>query len=210
MVTRMSADKQKSREDTNAVEGEQRPAKPEPRFSRAAVTYIDALLEIQRERFEREANGADTRRTLAAMAQGLNLPSKGQYFAEGDNFIGTGWSELGHRRDGTAFRWMGRIGTLLLPLDLSRGAQISIEGCGYTRRRHLKGLTVWVDDYPVEGTVARKGFNRWIFTGKVGPFTARPYHILRLQCPGQSRLAVGVDSFVSIAVSGITVESSES
>lgn len=176
---------------------------PEPRFPRAAVDYIDALLQIQRMRHEREHSAAADH--LGALHDRVAPPKTADIPADADGFCGTGWSDLGHRRDGMAFRWMGRIGTLLLPVDLTSGATLRIEGAAFSRRRHLRTLSFWIDDHPVEGTLSRKGFNRWIFTGTVPPLAARPYSILRLQSAGKSRLAVGVDTLVSVAVARVTV-----
>ena len=176
---------------------------PEPRFPRAAVDYIDALLRIQRNRFEQETNARQSH--LKALADKTSTPPKADIFVESDQFQGTGWSDLGHRRDGTAFRWMGRIGTLLLPVDLSAGGTVEITGSGFSRRRHLKTMSFWIDDEPLDGAISRQGFNRWTFRGTIPALPARPYSILRLQSAGQSRLAIGVDTYVSVAVSRVQV-----
>lgn len=181
---------------------------PEPRFPKAAVGYIDALLRIQRMKFEQELSARSLH--LSKLHSAVQPPLVVDLLAESDGFIGTGWSDLGRRRDSTAFRWMGRIGTVLLPIDLTAGGTITIEGAGFSRRRHLKTLSFWMEDQPIEGTLKRKGFNRWIFKGTIGALPPQPFSILRLQSAGQSRLAVGVDTFVSVAVSRIRVESNES
>lgn len=180
---------------------------PEPRFPKAAVDYIDALLDIQQQRFDREVSlmNALPPAESGSLRDHISHAKSAHYLAEGDSFIGTGWSELGHRRDGTAFRWMGRLGTLLLPLDMADGGTITIRGCGYTKKKFLGDLTVWIDDQPVHGDMARKGFNRWVFNGVVPPINWRPYSILRLQSAGLARLAVGVDTFCSVAVSDIKI-----
>ncbi len=177
---------------------------PEPRFPKAAVRYIDALLRIQRAKFERELSARSVH--LSRLHSAVQPPRAVDLLAESDAFVGTGWSDLGRRRDGTAFRWMGRIGTVLLPVDLTAGGTVTIEGAGFSRRRHLKTLSFWMENQPVEGTLKRKGFNRWVFHGKIGALPPQPFSILRLQSAGQSRLAVGVDSFVSVAISRIRVE----
>lgn len=184
---------------------------PEPRFPKAAVDYVDSLLEIQRQRFDRESAILQA----ATAAENVDLrgyvshPKSAYFLADGDRFVGTGWSELGHRRDGTAFRWMGRIGTLLLPIDMTGGGTITINGCGYTKKKFLETLTVWIDDQPVPGDMARKGFNRWIFSGAVPPTQWRPYSILRVQSAGQARLAVGMDTFASVAVCDIHLDAGQ-
>lgn len=193
------------------------------RFPRAATDYIDALLKIQRMRFDREnalaarfgpaATGRIPTATDAiqddrhsVLREKLNLPDSTEIQASSDNFNGTGWSDLGHRRDGTAFRWMGRLGTLLLPVNLERGASLTIEGCGFSRKKFLKQMTVWIEGQPVTGAIKRRGFNRWIFTGEIRPAPWRPYSILQIQSSGMARLAVGVDSYVSLAVNKVTVK----
>ncbi len=181
---------------------------PEPRFPNAAVTFVDALLDIQRQRFERERSVGQsiTPPKNSDLPNHVKLAASAHFMADSDNFIGTGWSELGHRRDGTAFRWMGRIGTLLVPVDLTEGGTITISGCGYTKKKFLKNLTLWIDDQQLSGEMARKGFNSWIFTGTIPPMKWRPYSILRLQSAGQARLAVGMDTYASVAVSDIQIE----
>jgi len=174
---------------------------PEPRFPQAAVSYIDALLSVQRDQFERSLSAQN-------FAEDLSLPERekaAHIFAESDEFIGAGWSELGHRRDGTSFRWMGRLGSLLLPLDFAEPRSFEIRGCGFTKRRYLKEATLWLDDKPVEFTLSRRGFNRWKFTGSFPEMEAKPYHLLRIQASGISPLAEGVEAFVSLAVSEIRV-----
>lgn len=184
---------------------------PEPRFPKAAVDYVDALLEIQRQRFDREC--AVLQNTITQESTDLQKyvthPKCAHFLADADNFIGTGWSELGHRRDSTAFRWMGRLGTLLLPLDMTGGGTITINGCGYTKKKFLETLTVWVDEMPIPGEMARKGFNRWIFSGTIPKTPWRPYSILRMQSAGQARLAVGMDTFASVAVCDIQIEADQ-
>lgn len=181
------------------------PKAPEPRFPRAAVDFIDALLSIQRQRFEKEQNNSQVHD--AKLHEALKPTSAMDVLAEADAFLGTGWSDLGQRRDGTSFRWMGRIGTLMCPVDLTNGAHVRIEGAGFSRRRHLKTLSFWMENQPIEGTIKRRGFNRWVFEGTVGNLPARPYSVLRIQSAGQSRLAVGVDEYVSVAVSRISIRS---
>lgn len=175
------------------------------RFPKAAVDYVDALLSIQRQQFEAEKLAAyDGKNT-----EPLNLkpnPTRISMLAEGENFVGSGWSSLGKRRDGTAFRWMGRIGTLLLPVQLEQGGKLLVMGCGYTRKKLLQSLTVWIDETPVEINIARKGFNRWIITGNIPPIQPRAYHILRIESAGLARLAVGLDSYFSVAVSSVEVK----
>lgn len=174
---------------------------PEPRFPQAAVNYIDALLSVQRDQFEREHAARD----YASDSPLPALPDTLQIAAESDNFIGAGWSSLGKRRDGTAFRWMGRLGSLLLPLDTSASRSILINGCGFTKRRFLKETTLWLDDKQVHFTLSRRGFNRWSFKGELPVLDAKPYHLLRLQSPSVAPLAEGLEAYVSLAVSEIRV-----
>jgi len=185
-----------------------KPGSTTARIPKAAVDYIDALLEIQQQRFDREQakTGTAAGPTQTELQDYISHAKSGHYLAEGDNFTGTGWSELGHRRDRTAFRWMGRLGTLLLPLDMTAGGTITINGCGYTKKKFLTDLTIWIDDQPVHGEIARKGFNRWVFHGAIPPVKWRPYSILKIQSAGLARLAVGMDTFASVAVSEIQID----
>jgi len=174
---------------------------PEPRFPQAAVRYVDALLTVQRNRFERE---------LAAHNNGTTTdfpprPKSLQILAESDDFVGTGWSNLGNRRDGTAFRWMGRIGSLMLPVDLSEPRQFLVRGCGFTKRRFLKETTIWIEDQQIDFSLSRRGFNRWTYSGELPVMPPRPYYLLRMQSSGLAPLAEGIDAFVSLAVSEIRI-----
>lgn len=177
---------------------------PEARFPKAAVDYIDALLTVQRDRFNRE---------LAAREAGPNSndsdyptrPNSAHIIANSDEFLGAGWTTIGKRRDGTTFRWMGRLGSLMLPVDLSETRPFTIRGCGFTRRRFLKETTLWLDDQQLQFSISRQGFNRWTFTGQLPAMPPRPYYLLRLQSSGLAPLAEGVDARVSLAVSEIRV-----
>jgi len=174
---------------------------PETRFPKAAVDFIDALLDVQRDRFDRELAAKKTPETIAYPTRAPAL----QVFADSDGFIGAGWSNLGTRRDGTAFRWMGRIGSLLLPVDLSSPRSFVLRGCGFTKRKFLKETTLWIDDQPVNYTLSRSGFNRWTFSGYLPEMPPRPFYLLRIQSPGLGRLAEGLDTYVSLAVSDISI-----
>ncbi len=175
---------------------------PEPRFPKAAVNFVDALLSVQRKRFENE---------IEACSKPVGAPdfptqaTSAHILAESDQFIGSGWSRLGHRGDGHSFRWMGRIGTLMLPVDLSEPRTFQINGYGFTKRRFLKETTIWLEDHPIEFSLSRHGFNRWSFKGKFPVVAPRPFHILRLQSPATARLAEGVDAYVSLAVGDIKI-----
>jgi hypothetical protein len=174
---------------------------PEPRFPKAAVDYIDALLTIQRDRFELEKRAQN----FASDTPLPRLPESSQLLAESEDFIGAGWTNIGRRRDGTAFRWMGRIGSILTQVDLSEPRTFTISGCGFTKRKFLKETTLWIEDEQIDFTLSRKGFNRWSFSGTLPALPARPYYILRLQSAGVSQLAEGVDTFVSLAVNEIRI-----
>ncbi|UTW60041.1 hypothetical protein KFE96_06955 [Kordiimonas sp. SCSIO 12603] len=175
---------------------------PEARFPKAAVDFVDALLTVQRNRFERELEA------YSPPTPSSPLPEKAvaaHILAESDEFIGSGWSKLGKRRDGTSFRWMGKLGTVMLPVDLTKPRAFTIKGCGFTKRRFLKETTLWIDDKPIEFSLSRRGFNRWTFTGSLPAMPDRPFYIIRMQSSGISRLAEGVDAFVSLAVSEIKI-----
>ncbi|MBL4789503.1 MAG: hypothetical protein JKY60_10800 [Kordiimonadaceae bacterium] len=174
---------------------------PETRFPRAAVDYVDALLTVQRDRFTRELAAY----RLPSTVKFPPRPKSAQIFANSDDFVGTGWTDIGTRRDGTAFRWMGRIGTLMVPIDLSEPRAFALSGCGFTKRRFLKETTLWIEDRQIDYTLSRRGFNRWTFSGEIPVLAPRPYYLLRIQSPGLARLAEGVDAFVSLAVSELNI-----
>ncbi|WP_262694531.1 hypothetical protein [Kordiimonas aquimaris] len=177
--------------------------KHEPRLSKAAADYADALLAVQRERFEREtACNADTQ-----LSADTSLPSSLHMFADSDQFIGAGWTKVGQNRKGMSFRWMGRIGSLLLPVDLSAERQLTINGCGYTKRQFLKECTLWIEDTEINFSIARRGFNRWTLTATIPAMPKRPYYLMRLQSSGLARLAEGIDAYASLAVSEIRITS---
>jgi len=174
---------------------------PEPRFPNAAIKYVDALLTVQRDRFERELAARDHTSTVKYP----KLPESAQILAESDTFVGAGWTNLGKRRDGTAFRWMGRIGSLLLPIDLSKPRPFLVRGCGFTKRRFLRETTLWIEETQLEFSLSRRGFNRWTFSGEIPAMPARPFYLFRMQAPGLAPLAEGVDAQVSLAVSELRV-----
>lgn len=174
---------------------------PEPRFPKAAVDYIDALLTVQRDRFDRELAARETGPSGDFPAR----PDSAHIIADSDEFLGAGWTTLGKRRDGTTFRWMGRIGSLMLAIDLSQTRSFVVRGCGFTRRRFLKETTLWLDDQQVQFSLSRQGFNRWTFTGKLPEMPPRPYYLLRLQSSGLAPLAEGIDARVSLAISEVRV-----
>ncbi len=210
MVTPVKTDKKTPEKGTSAQQTVRDLMVPEKRFPKSAVDYIDALLGIQRQQFEKELDllrhgGGQKEANFQALKSTISLPDRADFFADDDGFTGTGWSQLGYRRKGEAFRWMGRMASLLLSVDLEAGASVRIEGSGFSRRRYIRDLTVWLDDSPIKGRIKRQGLNRWVFTGTIAKRTWRPYSILRLQTSGQSRLAVGVDAFVSLAVSRVTI-----
>lgn len=179
----------------------QRSVTSEPRLSRAAVEYADALLSVQRDRFERELAVAQSAGTTSFPS----LPTSVQLFPESDQFIGAGWSKLGTNRKGMSFRWMARIGSLLLSVDLSSERTLVIKGCGYTKRRFLKECTLWIEDTQVSFSLSRQGFNRWTIEATMPTMPARPYYLLRLQSPGVSRLAEGIDAHASLAISEVRI-----
>ncbi len=211
MVSAVTKHDQTSEKGTPPENSARELSVPEKRFPRSAVSYIDALLGIQRQRFEKELtfqlpDCGHKETHFQVLKNRVTVPNALDILAESDGFTGTGWSDLGRRRKGDAFRWMGRMACLLLPVDLEAGADIRIEGCGFSRRKYIHDLTVWLDDMPLTGKIARRGLNRWTFTGIIPAQTWRPYSILRLQTSGQSRLAVGVDTYVSLAVSRIAIK----
>ncbi|MFC4347208.1 hypothetical protein ACFO5Q_05065 [Kordiimonas lipolytica] len=179
---------------------------PESRFPKAAVDYIDALLDVERMRFEKE---------LAAQGSTGEQPSwparsrQLQLLAEGDEFVGSGWGKLDHTKKGIGRRWMARIGTLLLPVDASAGGTLKLTGTGYLRRRFVDELTVWLDHLPVEGVAVRKGLNGWTFEGRVPALAGRPFHILRLQSGGIRPFDKGPDTHASVALSDVNFVAAE-
>jgi len=174
---------------------------PESRLSKAAVDYVDALMTVQRTRFERELLSQSS----GVEAVQITRPKSAQILAESDDFIGAGWTNLGNLKDGTAFRWMGRIGSLMLPIDLSEHRPFVIRGCGFTKRRFLKETTLWIEDQQLDFTLSRRGFNQWLYKGVIPAMPQRPYYLLRLQSPGLAPLIEGLDTRVSLAVSEISI-----
>ncbi|MFC3051695.1 hypothetical protein [Kordiimonas pumila] len=187
--------------DTRATENVVPFKARDDRFPKAALDYIDTLLTVQRDRFDAEMACL----TPTDFSDLPTRPTASLMVADTDKFIGAGWSSLGQRRDGTSFRWMGRVGTLMLPLNLEAELPFSIFGCGFTKRRFLKETTLWLDDMPVRFSLTRRGFNRWYMTGTLPKMAPRPYYILRLEAPALARLAEGVDAFFSLAVSEVRV-----
>lgn len=160
----------------------------ERRFSQAAVDYVDALLEIQERAFM--ACQAKARFT-DKVEESIKQNTVGLYMAEDDPFIGGGWSKL--TAGPKPFRWMRRVGALLINNDLSNGANIRIEGVKATKRTFAKKLSVWIDDMPVQGSVKVSWNGAWSFSGQIPAINTepgKPYHILRLRCPGMRSLGM--------------------
>ncbi|NVK42683.1 MAG: hypothetical protein HWE39_15685 [Oceanospirillaceae bacterium] len=174
---------------------------PEKRLPKAAVGYIDALLEAQRMRFVKEHAATPA---AASTTSSPALPAKLDLLAESDAFVGSGWGPLDKNRKGVPHRWMARLGTILLAADTSKGGQLTLTGTGYLRRRYVDDLTVWIDDQPVEGVAVRKGLNAWIFEGRVPALENRPFHILGLQTSGIKAFHLGPDTHASLALSKIS------
>lgn len=176
----------------------------ESRFPKAAVDYIDSLLDVERIRFEKELAVADINKSQP------NWPARSarlQLLAEGDDFVGTGWGALDHTKKGIGQRWMARIGTLLFPADTASGGILRLTGTGYLRRRYVDDLTVWLDHLPIEGVAVRKGLNGWRFEGRTPALDARPFHILRLQTSGIRPFDKGPDTHASLALSSVEFSS---
>jgi|GEM_PF-1457865 len=179
---------------------------PESRFPKAAVDYIDALLDVERTRFEKELSAAGM---ADKQANWPALPTRLQLLAEGDDFVGSGWGALDHTKKGIGRRWMARIGTLLFPADATAGGILRLTGAGYLRRRYVDDLTVWLDHMPVEGVAVRKGLNGWNFEGRVPALKGRPFHILRLQTSGIRPFDKGPDTHASLALSAVDFKAAE-
>ncbi|WP_286828707.1 MULTISPECIES: hypothetical protein [Kordiimonas] len=179
---------------------------PESRFPKAAVDYIDTLLDVERTRFEKELAAAVTPREEPAWP---TLPERLELMAEGDDFAGSGWGKLDHTKKGIGRRWMARIGTLLFAADATRGGIVRLTGTGYLRRRYVDDLTVWLDNMPVEGVAVRKGINGWSFEGHVPALAGRPFHILRLQTSGIRPFDKGPDTHASLALSVVDYKAAE-
>lgn len=174
-------------------------------LSRAAVDFTDCLLGAQRQRFERERAAMTTGRIHRE-----NPPARPRTFealAEGEAFLGTGWSDLQTGLRGTPYRWMKRLGTLMLPVMLEHGAHIEIHGYGIQRGLFLKGASLFVDDCPVDGKFRRLGLRRWHFQGQIPalPDQGLPCAILRLQAPGLKMLPGSGDRHASLGVSRVKV-----
>jgi hypothetical protein len=201
------------------TEKENIPAAPDAptdkRLPKAAVDFVETLLDVQRRRFEQElaarsvAAKPDDSAPVPSPSPSLwpslwpSLPRSLQLLAESDGFVGSGWSSLDHSRSGQARRWMGRVGTLLFAADTTEGGRLSLKGGGFIKRAFVDELTVWLDDQPVSGHGVRRGINRWEFEGRTPALQRRPFHILRLQAPGARRFEPGPDGRGSLAVSEI-------
>ncbi|GHF18436.1 hypothetical protein GCM10017044_11200 [Kordiimonas sediminis] len=175
-------------------------------FSKAAIDYVDTLLEAQAELFSATTALRDQRATRFALPA---KPSSSSYDVEFDSFRGFGWSDVAYGRAHTPYRWMGRVATLMVYNQLSAGGRLQIDGFKVKRRRFLKGLTIWMDDYPVTGTVKRTGLSSWQFTGDIPALDSdkTAFHLLRFESPGHAKLSSGEESpHVSLGVSRIKIE----
>ncbi|WP_374764236.1 hypothetical protein [Yunchengibacter salinarum] len=182
----------------------------EPGFPKAAVAYVDALLAIQRRQMEAELGGLEHMGLVGTdRAQVLANPGGALHImAESDEFAGGGWSALKRTLTGRHYRWMRRLGAVLLAAELSTGAPLIISGPKIPKRAWLKDMTVWIDAHQVTGKARRHLGGGWSFSGQVPrlPRTGRHYHILRIKMPGVTRVDKSEeDGFASLALSDIRI-----
>lgn len=173
---------------------------PEQRFPRSAVDYIDTLLDVQRKRFEAENKACPAHHQETAWPP---APKKASILVESDGFVGSGWGPLDLGADGTARRWMARLGTVMLAIDASAGGILMLTGGGSLKRRYIKELTFWLNNMPLEGTAAAKGLRNWRFETRIPAQVERPFHILGIQSPRIRAFDKGPSTHASIALSRI-------
>jgi hypothetical protein len=139
------------------------PLKPDGRLTNAAIQYTDTLLEAQRQQFESFI--AELQAKHPPMSPALTLSATTALFAEGDNFMGAGWSALAQSPDGTHYRWMQRIASILITIEPDTATKIEINGFGIARGRFLKHLNLYLGNEKINGKLTRTGLRSWQFTG---------------------------------------------
>jgi hypothetical protein len=166
--------------------------RPDTRLTSAAIEYADILLEAQRQQFKSHIkalteNGATrTPENTAQITPTTNL------YAEGDMFMGAGWSGLARTNDGTHYRWMQRIASLLIMCDQETPKQICVHGYGIARQRFLGNLNVYINNQKIEGKAKRTGIRSWCFEGTIPSIKSddniHGYQVLRFENKGAARL----------------------
>ncbi len=186
---------------------------PEPRFPLAAVNFIDALLNIQRRRFneQRAAFKANDQQGLSdtqPQTPSLNDKTHLTLYAEADQFAGSGWSHLHRHLNGQQSRWMERVGMIALyPAQIS-GETICIKGSGFTRKKFIENLEVYIDDSQISGQIKHSFTGQWSFQGTLPKASDQslPFAILRLQTIGVAKHKAGIEGWASLAVTSISFE----
>lgn len=174
-----------------------------PRFPKAALAYVDAALGILA-RHHASAQGLNP----AAAAGGGTMPRTADILAGSDAFFGAGWSTLEPDGRGGRHRWMGRLASLMLRLDLSSGARLRITGTGLVRGRSLREASVWLDGHRVSGAFRRKGLKGWSFEGTIAPAKLAPgaaCHLLAIQTDRAGAKGGDSEAGRSLAVSRIEI-----
>ncbi|WCL55115.1 hypothetical protein [Gimibacter soli] len=174
-----------------------------PRFPKAALAYVDATLGILARHHDRAQAVAPFTVTNEAA-----LPGVADILAEADTFFGAGWSVLESDGRGNRHRWMDRMASLMLRLDLSAGARLRITGTGLVRGRCLKEASVWLDGNPVKGAFRRKGLKGWTYDGAIAPTRMPPgaaCHLLTIQTDRSGLKGDDTEAGRSLAVSRVEV-----
>lgn len=176
----------------------------ETRFSKAALDYMDALLDLEMRQHDRRIEHLARQGLPAHQYEGKILTRPVILDAEDSAFAAAAWSPCTVHR-GQPCRWMKRLGGLLLPYSLTSGGVLAIEGAGTTRWRFAKALSVRVNGDTVPVRVRRRGLSRFIATA-ILPATGLDQPLrLDLETSGQARRAPWSDERASLAISTITI-----
>ena len=167
---------------------------PDKRLTNDAVRYTDILLETQRKQSEAYLRLITDEQALATPPQ-KSKNRETHVYPENPDFAGTGWSNLAESKSGTCYRWMPRMATVLVDIDLSTGGEITVEGYGVNRRRFLKALNVYIGNTKLDGAVKRTGLQTWEFKASVPNIEDNsflpPYQILRFENKGAAIIKKG-------------------
>lgn len=177
------------------------------RFPHAAVQYTNALLDILRLRFDAEIAAMAKDSTGHERSYIQSGPQSFQMFIEEDQFIGSGWSMCQQSFSKRPYRWMKRVGTILIPVGQTTGVPVILSGPKLVKRRFLKRTSIFIDGFEVKGKFRRKAMRGWEFSGQLPRLSkaGRKYHILKIRSQTAGRCRSAPDGRASIALSEIRI-----
>lgn len=174
--------------------------------------YVNALLSIYRDRFERDL---DQLRAQVAAATGEappinfatgHLPQ--EIMAQDPGFTGSGWHGVEFDGD-TAFRWMRERANLLLPLLLESDATLTVRGFSALQPSMVDDLTLRIDGRRLDHRIDRiTETGRWAARAELSPelLDPSPLHTLALETSFARAPNENDRRRISLAIEAVVVE----